>query len=225
LKLVSKSEFDEILLGLSDYPHRGILQFWLKPVGLWDEANVVYHQHMDMSSIDHDAAESREAFSLDDNVIFPVMGSYGITFEASTKSMSRDDCRLKALFCQYYTELSGVHIYDPEDAGIDVYYEFENYQDSVDGYGTKIGGYETTTQMTQYDDYDEEAPKIDIFSDDSDVLLFQSDSEHCSYDAELKVKVSGRVQWGDLGVARFHIKRRDLKNLDFSNVWFSWDCS
>ena len=33
------------------------------------------------------------------------------------------------------------------------------------------------------------------------------------------------VIWGDCGVANFLINQEDLKRLDFSNVFYNWDCS
>ena len=30
--------------------------------------------------------------------------------------------------------------------------------------------------------------------------------------------------WGDAGVANFFISEQDLKNKDFTNVVYNWDC-
>ena len=32
------------------------------------------------------------------------------------------------------------------------------------------------------------------------------------------------IMWGDVGVANFFIRLEDLKNRDFSNVLYNWDC-
>ena len=32
------------------------------------------------------------------------------------------------------------------------------------------------------------------------------------------------VLWGDCGVGNFFINRRDLENLDFSRILYTWDC-
>ena len=45
-------------------------------------------------------------------------------------------------------------------------------------------------------------------------LLFQLDSE----------TVDDVVMWGDSGVGNFFINAEDLKNLDFSDVVYNWDC-
>ena len=55
-----------------------------------------------------------------------------------------------------------------------------------------------------------------------DVLLFQMDSEMGNgKDGKSK---SWEILWGDCGIANFFISRDDLKNLDFSNVLYNWDC-
>ena len=46
-----------------------------------------------------------------------------------------------------------------------------------------------------------------------DTLLFQLDSETVDI-----------VMWGDMGVGNFFINAEDLKNLDFSDVVYNWDC-
>jgi len=49
-----------------------------------------------------------------------------------------------------------------------------------------------------------------------DTLLFQLDSDYEG--------MNDRVLWGDCGVANFFINREALRNRDFSNVGYSWDC-
>ena len=49
-----------------------------------------------------------------------------------------------------------------------------------------------------------------------DTLLFQLDSE--------TVDEEEITMWGDCGVGNFFINAEDLKNLDFSNVVYNWDC-
>ena len=49
-----------------------------------------------------------------------------------------------------------------------------------------------------------------------DTLLFQLDTECC--------EEKDIVMWGDMGVGNFFINSEDLKNLDFSNVLYNWDC-
>lgn len=75
-------------------------------------------------------------------------------------------------------------------------------------FGHKILGHAEFTQ----DD-----PRIYIEDGDKYKLLFQMDSDyHCDNYYE--------ILWGDSGIANFFITEEDLKNKNFSNVLFSWDC-
>ncbi|WP_444943843.1 YwqG family protein [Microbulbifer sp. ZKSA006] len=71
--------------------------------------------------------------------------------------------------------------------------------------GSKLGGYANFTQ----DD-----PRING-EHDNWILLFQMDSEF-SDDID--------IMWGDVGVGNFFIEKEALEQLDFSRVWYNWDC-
>ncbi|GEB34472.1 YwqG family protein [Brevibacillus parabrevis] len=79
---------------------------------------------------------------------------------------------------------------------------YSKYWDLTDASGSRIGGYPYFSQ----DDVREEEME----------LLFQLDMEgdHKSY----------YVSWGDSGVANFFIRKQDLLRLDFSQVFYTWDC-
>lgn len=220
------------LVTLAEYPHKGILQFFLTTDYAWEESCVKYYPEIDATLTEADILPRIQEFHEGTDGSFPVNGEYGVTFTPKMESMSYDDKRLEALFCQYYTQLSGEYISCPEDAEYgDVVYEvFEEYCDSTRSYGTKIGGYESSTQPPDYltyrpKEYDNGyqyyktfVEEIDMESDDTMLLLFQQDSDY-------KNSQDYQVLWGDAGVARFFIKRSDLKKCDFSKVWFTWDCS
>lgn len=93
-------------------------------------------------------------------------------------------------------------------------YRFANYADESDllednelydmfgGCGSKLLGYPF---FTQYD------PR-EGSNEQYDTLLFQVDSER-----EV-------VMWGDVGVANFFIKKSDLEQMNFEDVFYTWDC-
>ena len=83
---------------------------------------------------------------------------------------------------------------------------YEIYDEQFDSAGHKLGGYPCFTQ----DDPREYDQDIQDY-----ILLFQMDSDHSS-DVD--------IMWGDVGVANFFIRLEDLKNRDFSNVLYNWDC-
>ncbi len=213
---------------LEDFPHTGILQFWLTTDFMWDDFKVVYHETIDESVSESSAAERITEYT---DGAFPVKGEYSVRFKTGSEPMSRDDERLMALFCQYYTELSGEWITSPEDAGDAAYDEFGAYSEEYSGCGHKLGGYYYICQLPDYLIYrpkeyaekynrrwDRYTEGIDMHSDDCTVMLFQLDSEyHNSSDYS--------VMWGDAGAAHFCISRKDLKNRNFDNVSYYFDCS
>lgn len=71
----------------------------------------------------------------------------------------------------------------------------------------KMGGYAYFTQ----DD-----PRGYFGTDEDWQLLLQVDSDDNND--------RFNIMWGDAGVANFFIRPDDLKRLDFSKVWYSWDC-
>ena len=77
----------------------------------------------------------------------------------------------------------------------------EELYDAFCGAGSKVLGYPF---FTQYD------PRRK--GDEHDTLLFQLDSD------------SVHVMWGDVGVCNFFINEEALKNMDFSDVLYNWDC-
>ncbi len=78
----------------------------------------------------------------------------------------------------------------------------DKYCNSITSLGHKIGGYANFTQ---------EDPRSDEWGSDY-ILLFQMDS------------IGDHIMWGDVGVANFFITEKDLKNKDFSHVFYTWDC-
>jgi uncharacterized protein YwqG len=81
----------------------------------------------------------------------------------------------------------------------------EKIWNTFSGFGHKIGGYPA---FTQYDPREED--------DELSVLLFQLDSEY----GNGKTK----VMWGDAGICGFFCTQSELRERDFSRVFYTWDC-
>jgi uncharacterized protein YwqG len=77
------------------------------------------------------------------------------------------------------------------------------YKKLADSSGSKIGG---------YPDFTQDDPRFYDSSMKDWKLLFQLDS-------------GGGIMWGDMGVGNFFIASEDLKNSDFSKVFYYWDCT
>lgn len=89
----------------------------------------------------------------------------------------------------------------------------EDYDDIEGNFGHKAGGFPDFTQSD---------PREDMPNGDSyDFLLFQLDSDYCEEDDD---KEREYVLWGDMGIANFFINTQKLKNCDFSDVLYNWDC-
>ncbi len=201
------------LAGLEEYPQEGMLQFYLTTNPRWDESVVKYYVAVD-EAVTAEMVAGRVIENYENIDCFPVEGEYGLEFTLSEEAMSRDDNRLMAMFCQYFTKLSGTWISVPDDGGEEVYELFEGYCDDSYAGGHKVGGYNSAAQLPDYYPYRESDAFIDVKADESPVLLFQMDSES-----------KKNIMWGDLGVARFFIKRSDLKARKFENAYLVWDCS
>jgi uncharacterized protein YwqG len=85
-----------------------------------------------------------------------------------------------------------------------------NYQ-----YGHKIGGYAGFSQedpRMHYPDWENGIKKEYPLDEDNQWLLL------------LQLESDDYLQWGDCGVGHLFIRKKDLLNLDFSKVWYHWDC-
>jgi uncharacterized protein YwqG len=90
------------------------------------------------------------------------------------------------------------------EEGVDELYEI------ISNSGSKINGYAYFTQDDPRDN-----TQYPINTDDEYILLLQIDSNTDGTDS---------ILWGDCGVANFFITKKDLINLDFSKVFYNWDC-
>ena len=74
--------------------------------------------------------------------------------------------------------------------------------DNVSNEGSKIGGY---AHFTQQDNWIKEKYSNNMF------LLLQLDTDE-------------NIMWGDSGVANWRISEEDLKQMNFTNILYNWDC-
>jgi uncharacterized protein YwqG len=94
----------------------------------------------------------------------------------------------------------------PWELGDDFMAATGQYEKLFPSTGHKLGGY---PYFTQWD------PRYDQkYRDANYILLFQMDSDDDAH-----------IMWGDVGVGNFFIREQDLREGDFSNILYSWDCS
>lgn len=208
LRLLAQIDCAEITL--EDFPHQGLLQFWIlndDVSGLnfddntsQDTFRVLYFKEPDRTVTEKEVCEKVQDLSSDEEDYFPVRGCYGLAFSAGVDTISSGDYRfencIKKLVRQDYPEKAESLLENIDD------FMDENGKDW--GGGHKIGGY---PGFTQWDPRSSE--------DTHDVLLFQLDSD---------MGTDWKILWGDCGIGNFFINWEKLKNCDFSDVLYTWDC-
>ena len=214
---------------LPDFPHRGMLQFFISPyatlVHLWgldyhhpdrqDYFRVLYYPdvHTDPAAVQQDfaflppwpappaATWTQKLLGLfkKPRLSLPFQYPCAMRFTPGEQLMPLDDAAL---------HLSGAGVPDA-DAGnwFDVLDDdaTEAYFAAVSHEGHRLGGYAHHVQEDLR--IVENSPYRDY------VLLLQLDSDEAN-----------GMMWGDLGVCHFYIHPDDLRRRDFSRVLYNWEC-
>lgn len=207
---------------LSDFPSKGILQFYLanktgyglgydRSTRQQDGFRVIYHSEptMDKSKLMTDFSFMPSPWDEDyDGMPFDVRSKYlqksdsclALTFQRKAMTIGPQDYRYEAVIgCDLYDFTS-----NSDDREIDCV--MNDYGEMFHGH--RLGGYPTFTQLD---------PRTYIKKEEEPyILLLQVDSEDNN-------KID--IRWGDLGICNFFIKQSALNRLDFSDVLYYWDCS
>lgn len=203
-------------------PAKGMLQFFIARDDVFGADferldaqtgfRVVYHPEID-PAVGPEQAAALEQAAFPSGVrreeaedYTPVCKEAAVSIQKQTAYMGPYDFRFEQVFRQAVQKALGVVM--PENQS---YYDYLRGEDrkalwkELDNAGHWLLGYPYFTQ----DDPRWPASPYDT-------LLFQMDSD-----------MEGRldyVLWGDCGVGNFFINRKDLENLDFSRVLYTWDC-
>ncbi len=203
----------EDIAQLPDFPHSGMLQFFISDDDLYGSTltvpspqkdwRVVYCPEIDRSV---DPSSVAEVYSDMPEIEFtPVSNECKMTFEMASEGLATGDYRFEQLFIERWNEVfpedEATALFDLDDSVFDVIVSGED--GSFPSH--KMGGYPF---FTQCDPRSEESAQYDT-------LLFQLDTDF---------RQGIGVMWGDIGVGNFFINREALKRLDFSDVLYNWDC-
>ncbi len=212
LRLLAQIDCSEIQI--NEYPKEGLLQFWIlndDVCGLnfddntkQDTFRIIFHKNIDKSVTEDDIKAKFKENEFDKDDMMPNRGEYGLKFNMSEDSLSLSDCRFDNKFAEQYNQLNPAETI--ESYG-DLDIEVDDIDDNSAAFGHKIGGYPA---FTQYD------PREESSADNYDFLLLQLDS---NYEGD-----NDMMMWGDSGICNFFISSQKLKNLDFSDVIYNWDC-
>lgn len=208
----------------SIYPSKGIMQFWIfggdynlgndytKPTSD-SKKRVIYYPEIEEHFTEVELSEmyKPEEDKKEGELITPINDGapFAMSFEKTSQWPLPNDFRFEEIFNEKLNE----HIEETKaEEGFESYDigEEESY-DIIEDFDipnhTQIGGYGHFTQEDprMYDDFE-----------DYTELLFQLDSEFGTDDYY--------ILWGDCGVGNFFAKKEQLRNLDFAECLYSWDC-
>lgn len=183
-------------------PKRGVLRFYITPdedygMNIDPECLNIQQEFKVLFDENEDNYITTETFSNDED--FPVFDSYRVSFSKSTDAMSSTDYRFENTYNDLFRKSKGIKFNESQEG---------DFLELIDRENHKMLGYPNFAQVD-----------IKTYSDDYkkyDVLLFQLTSEFDEFD--------DKVNWGDVGAGRFFIPYDKLKNCDFSDILYAWDC-
>ena len=202
----------EDLKGLEDFPQEGILQFWILGEDLLgldfddytnrDGFDVIYYEKIEDYYSEDEFVEMYNPYKFDLKYMETLIASEPckMKFSLEKQKESFNYELLDNLFKEVLEEENiGFNEKDKLYEEVEKLYDDEFYEEIV---GTKCNGF---PYFTQWEPRDDEQMK------EYDTSLFQIDS-------------GKEVMIGDSGVMHFFINREKLKNKDFSDVFYNWDC-
>ena len=202
----------EDLKGLEDFPQEGILQFWVLGEDLLgldfddytnrDGFDVIYYEKIEDYYSEDEFMEMYNPYKFDLKYMETLIASEPckMKFSLEKQKESFNYELLDNLFKEVLEEESlGFNEKDKLYEEVEKLYDDEFYEEIV---GTKCNGF---PYFTQWEPRDDEQMK------EYDTSLFQIDS-------------GKEVMIGDSGVMHFFINREKLKNKDFSDIFYHWDC-
>jgi uncharacterized protein YwqG len=202
LFLLAQINFEEFSC-LEGFPQSGILQFYIA-----DD---------DFYGADWDAPTQQEGFRV---VYFPTISQTendlvtdfsflpepsGLPFFGCSSLQFEKKMAPVGITDYKFNELLGENFFEQFDNEEDE--TWDEYMDKFPSEGHKIGGYAYFTQDDPRS-YGKSETTVD-----KEILLLQIDTDNVV-----------DIMWGDSGVCNFFISRTDLENLDFSRVFYTWDC-
>lgn len=197
---------------LPDFPHEGILQFFIAGDDLYgmdtdnldvqNSFRIIYHKEIinDLSQLM--TADDIPQYSGEDEIYLPFEGEYKLIAQpADNMPVTTSDYRFESAFVSSYNELHETPIKQLWDVDCNfLYNDMDDFPNAI------MGGYPMFTQSDPRED-----SKYSIY----DTVLFELDSV---YDDDIN------ISWGDCGTGTFLIARDALLSCDFSKVLYNYDC-
>ena len=205
------------LQGLADFPQKGILQFFVLNdedglLGLdfdnqtvQDSFRVIYHEKIEEFYDENELKNIYNPYNFEESYITNNNESYKMNFELTSEKERFED-----MFYDIFTTIcKEKELKQTQEDWL--YRKLVNFMQYSENYYSQCDGFAFFTQEDPRE-YNEEYKKFDT-------VLFQLNSEFDENTRNWKVCI------GDAGVINFFINREKLKNKDFSEILYNWDCS
>lgn len=198
---------------LPDFPHEGILQFFIAGDDLYgmgvdgldvqDDFRIIYHKEIISDISQLMTAEDIPQNSGEEEIYLPFEGEYKLIAQAADPMpVTTSDYRFESAFVSSYNELHENPIKQIWDVDCNVLYDdMDNFPDAI------MGGYPMFVQADPRGSNDEYA----VY----DTVLFELDSVYGD---------GIDISWGDGGTGTFLIAKDALLSCDFSKVLYNYDC-
>ncbi|BFM10982.1 YwqG family protein [Simiduia litorea] len=206
LNFIAQINFSEVPAGLDSWPKRGLLQFFIANDDLYGL------EFLDETNTLDSYLNSKKNFAV----------VYHAELDGSVMAFEPPLMATEAEALSPYRGESAITFSLTNDLASPMDHRFETIvkpfgplNDELEAYAYdalikspdhKMGGYASFTQ---------EDPRGYYAPDGNWLLLFQMDT-----DANEKID----IMWGDVGIGNFFIRESDLRNLNFDQVWYNWDC-
>ena len=216
MMMIAQINYDD-LQGLTDFPQKGILQFFVlnDEDGLLgidfdnqtvqDSFRVIYHEKIEEFYDENELKSIYNPYNFEESYITNDNESYKMNFELTSEKERFED-----MFYHIFTKIC-------KEKGLKqtqedwLYRKLLNFMQYSENYYSQCDGFAFFTQDDPRE-YNEEYKKFDT-------VLFQLNSEFDENTRNWKVCI------GDAGVINFFINRENLKKKDFSEILYNWDCS
>lgn len=205
LAFLAQLNFSEIP-PIEGFPRKGILQFYISDsenYGLNFEQptqqkgfRVIFHK---------EPKEAMNTLDIPSSPLLPVRGEFRLSFQEGKMPITCSDFRFDKHLLESYNETFP----STQVTSVDRIPEtrLENLYERLEAPGNRIGGYPDFVQI--------DPREYHHSCQEHTILLFQLTSMR---------EGDYSIQWGDNGTCTFLIRPEDLREQNFSNVIYNWDC-
>lgn len=221
MHLLCQLNFSECKFENMIFPKEGILQFFISSddvaygMSYYEPAaqknwRIVFHEKIDKNIHEEDIQKIIPSSS--EIINTPILHSTALEFLRSVSYMSADDYKMNDFIAKAVKEITG------ENTEKNIYEVLGSQEENIHAFQIYRMLGETENYILGYPSFIQGDVRETMSEKDAsyyDTTLLHLDSSCCNGEA---------MCWGDVGAANFLINSNALKNRDFSNVLYTWDC-